>query len=102
VRGELVLELRLAGGDAAFDQSRMPATSSSDRLRRVAPPSVALSRIASVICRASASSCRRALSRADAAVARMAADRSAISFDGFLWAAAGAVGTSISTMRCDS
>ena len=87
---------------SALDQSRIPAMSSSDRLRRVAAPSVAPSRIDSVTSLASASICWSAWSRADDAVARIAADRSAISFDGFLGAAAGAAGASISTMRWDS
>ncbi len=78
--------------------------SSSARWCSAAAPSVAPTRICSTTLVASASSWDTDCSRADSAVVRMAAARSAISLDGFFGATAslGAVTLTVSTMAWGS
>ena len=68
------------------DQSRIAAMSSSDRTLRASSPSFDPLRISSTILATSASTWVSACSLALSAVARIAAERSAISFDGFFGA----------------
>ncbi len=77
---------------SARDHSLIWAMSSSERTRRTASPSFDPLRIASTVCARSASTWARAWSRAASAVARMAAPRSTISFEGFLGVAGAGAG----------
>ena len=77
---------------SARDHSLIWAMSSSERTRRASSPSREPLRIASTTCATSASTWARAWSRAASAVARMAAPRSTISFEGFLGAAGAGAG----------
>ena len=76
---------------SAFDQSLMPARSSSARRRRASVPSVDAARMAPVTSVASTSTAARAWSRAASVVARIAVARSTVSLDGFFGAAGAGV-----------